>query len=318
MGGTVSETMFLLLLCLIPLAAGHGGMMWPPSWWDSKKVPLEEQASWHGDISADPPVKDPRSGREMVNIKQWLTDRVYLEGIGNEYENYGDTSIPTNPECKGYNSGFCWRRAPWASPGRALTLGGGCGVFGGNPDGCYDGETLIPGPPGSQCPGDVFSFGSSALDLDFPNAANTEMEAGSWQDVAWLSNGRHWGGYTYRLCKLPPGGKKDITEECFARNVLKFATNYTMMRHSYEPGKWWKVDLTGDKADLTEGTYPPGSAWRRITQEAGNGDAFLWKDTVVIPEDLPEGDYVMGFRWDTVNPQVWVSCANVRLTPPRR
>ena len=316
-GGTVSETMFLLLLCIIPLAAGHGGMMWPPSWWDSKKVPLEEQASWHGDIRADPPVIDPSSGRPMRNIKQWLTDRVYLGGIGNEYENYGDMSLATSADCNGKNSGFCWRRAPWASPGHALSLGGGCGVFGGNPDGCYKGNTLIPGPRGSQCPGDVFSFGSSALDLDFPNAAVTEWEVGSSQDVAWLSNGRHWGGYTYRLCKLPPGGKKDITEECFARNVLKFATNYTMMRHSYEPRKWWKVDLTGDKADLTQGTYPPGSAWRRVTQITGNGDAFLWKDTVVIPQDLPEGDYVLGFRWDTVNPQVWVSCANVRLTPPR-
>jgi len=313
--GTVSETMFLLLLCLIPLAAGHGGMMWPPSWWDSKKVPLEEQDSWHGDVSADPPVIDPSSGRPMLHIKQWLTDRVYLEGIGKKYENAGDMSLTTNPECNGVNSGMCWFRMPWAAPGRAPSLGGGCGVFGGNPDGCYDRDgNKIPGPRGSDCPGDVFSFGSSALDLDFPNAAVTEWDAGSWQDVAWLSNGRHFGGYTYRLCKLPPGGKKYITEECFAKNVLKFATNYTMLRHSYEPREWWKEE----KIDLTEGTYPPGSAWRRVMSITGNGDAYLRKDTVIIPEDLPEGDYVLGFRWDTVNPQVWVSCANVRLTPPRR
>jgi len=285
--------------------------MWPPSWWDSKKVPLEEQDSWHGDVSADPPVRDPSSGRPMEHIKQWLTDRVYLEGIGNEYENYGDMSLTTNPDCKGINSGMCWRRAPWASPGHAPSLGGGCGVFGGNPDGCYDGVTKIPGPRGSDCPGDVFSFGSSALDLDFPNAAVTEWEVGSRQDVAWLSNGRHWGGYTYRLCKLPPGGKKDITEECFAKNVLKFATNYTMMRWGGMPGEWHKVEQN----DLTQGTNPPGSAWRHMGEINDHNSFYLRKDTVIIPEGMPEGDYVMGFRWDTEDPQIWVSCANVRLTP---
>merc|ERR1719350_493970 len=300
--------MFLLLLCLIPLAAGHGGMMWPPSWWDGKKVPLEEINTWTGDVSSDPPVKDPASGKLMVDIRSWLTDQVYLEGIGGKkYQTKGNV---TNPECKGWRC--AGRKTSWASPGYAKILGGGCGVFGGNPNGCDEDDTR---PPGSECVGrTVCSGGSDARDLDFPDAATTEMEVGSWQDVAWYSNGAHSGGYTYRLCKLPPGGKKDITEECFAKNVLKFATNYTMLRYSYKPGEWWKED----KVDLTEGTYPPGSAWRRVMSITGNGDAYLRKDTVIIPADLPEGDYVLGFRWDTVNPQVWVSCANVRLTPPRR
>jgi len=296
--------MFLLLLCLIPLASGHGGMMWPPSWWDGQKVPLEEINTWTGDVPSDPPVRDPASGRLVVNIKSWLTDQVYLEGVGEKYKTLGNA---TNPECTGHR---CWyRKTSWASPGHAPSLGGGCGVFGGNPDGCDEDDTR---PPGSECVGrSVFSGGSSALDLDFPDAANTEMEVGSWQDVAWLSNGAHFGGYTYRLCKLPPGGKKDITEECFAKNVLKFATNYTMMRNTYQPGEWWKVE----QKDLTQGTNPPGSAWRHVGQVSGDNWFYLRKDTVIIPEGLPAGDYVMGFRWDTVNPQVWVSCANVRLTP---
>merc|ERR1719458_2311058 len=32
----------------------------------------------------------------------------------------------------------------------------------------------------------------------------------------------HWGGYTYRLCKLPEEGPTAITEECFSKNILKF------------------------------------------------------------------------------------------------
>merc|ERR1711981_269290 len=301
--GTVSETMFLPLLCILPLASGHGGMMWPPSWWDGKKVPLEEINTWTGDVSSDPPVKDPASGRLVIDIRSWLTDQVYLEGVGEKYVTKGNV---TNPECTG---ACAWRKSSWASPGHAPSLGGGCGIFGGNPDGCDENDTR---PPGSECVGrSVFSGGSSALDLDFPDAANTEMEVGSWQDVAWLSNGAHFGGYTYRLCKLPPGGKKDITEECFAKNVLKFATNYTMMRNTYQPGEWWKVE----QKDLTQGTNPPGSACRHVGQVSGDNWFYLRKDTVIIPEGLPAGDYVLGFRWDTVNPQVWVSCANVRLTP---
>jgi hypothetical protein len=299
--------MFLLLLCILPLASGHGGMMWPPSWWDGQKVPLEEINSWSGDVPSDPPVKDPASGKLVVDIRSWLTDQVYLEGIGKKYLNKGNV---TNPECLEERCG--WRKTSWASPGHARSLGGGCGIFGGNPNGCDEDDTR---PPGSECVGrSVFSGGSSALDLDFPDAANTEMEAGSWQDVAWLSNGAHFGGYTYRLCKLPPGGKKDIKEECFAKNVLKFATNYTMMRYGGKPGDWFKVEQN----DLTQGTNPPGSAWRHVGLTNGDNSFYIRKDTVIIPEDLPEGDYVLGFRWDTEDPQIWVSCANVRLTPPRR
>jgi len=296
-----------LLLCILPLVAGHGGMMWPPTWHDGQKVPLEEITSFY--VPSDPPVVDPASGHNVSDIKSWLTDQVYVGGIGKEeYLNKGN---PTNPECPP-TSPCGWRMTSWASPGRAPSLGGGCGIFGGNPDGCYPGDTR---EPGSECfPRSVFSGGSSALDIDFPDAAATEMEIGGVSEVAWLSNGAHFGGYTYRLCKLPPGGKKGITEECFARNVLKFATDYTMMRWHSRPGEWFKVPQT----DLTQGTYPPGSAWRHVAKVVGDNYQYLRKDFVHIPNDLPEGDYVLGFRWDTIDPQVWVSCSNVRLVHPRR
>ena len=35
--------------------------------------------------------------------------------------------------------------------------------------------------------------------------------------VGWIAKGGHWGGYTYRLCKLPKEGKTGLTEECFAK-----------------------------------------------------------------------------------------------------
>jgi len=236
---------------------------------------------------------------------------VVMGGNGEEYLGTGNI---TNTECKD-PAGFCAKlKVPWASPGHAVSLGGGCGIFGGNPHGCpaYN-DTRAPGSKCGQFKRlrGTFTFGSSALELDFPNAATTEMELGSWQDVAWVANGGHWGGYTYRLCKLPQEGKTGITEECFARNVLKFARDYTMMRKITEPGMWWKVE----QDDLTQGTFPSGSAWRHVAEiDPDNG--LLRKDTVIIPDDLPEGDYVLSFRWDTRAPQIWVSCANIRLVRP--
>ena len=35
--------------------------------------------------------------------------------------------------------------------------------------------------------------------------------------MGWIGKGGHWGGYTYRLCKLPKEGKTGLTEECFAK-----------------------------------------------------------------------------------------------------
>ena len=38
-------------------------------------------------------------------------------------------------------------------------------------------------------------------------------------------------------------------------------------------------------------------------------------DKVVIPADLPEGDYVLGWRWDCEEShQVWNSCSDIHIT----
>jgi len=301
----------LLLLCSVPLVFGHGGMLWPPSWQDGQQVPLEEIISY--EVPSDPVVKDPATGKGVRSIKAWLTDQAYLGGHGEQYLGIGDS---TNAECSVFS--YCEiEKRPWASPGRALSLGGGCGIFGGNPYGCPAGnDTRVPGSNCGQYkrPRGTFAYGSSALEMDFPQAASTEWELGSSQDVAWVANGGHRGGYTYRVCKLPQEGKIGITEECFAKNVLQFAAPYTMMRTMTKPGEWEKVE----QEDLTKGTYPPGSAWRHVAKRSIVGNGLLRKDTVIIPADLPEGDYVLSFRWDSKAPQIWVSCANIRLVQPSR
>ena len=87
-----------------------------------------------------------------------------------------------------------------------------------------------------------------------------------------------------------------------------------MMRHMlYTDEDWLKVDQN----DLTEGTYPVGSAWRHVATATTTGDGYLRKDSVVVPEYLSEGEYVLSLRWDTADPQVWSSCANIRLVAPQ-
>jgi len=81
------------------------------------------------------------------------------------------------------------------------------------------------------------------------------------------------------------------------------------MMRDIKGGKWTWVK----QEDLTEGTYPPGSAWRHVAYKTTKGDGVLRKDKVVVPSDLAEGDYVISFRWDTCAPQIWVSCGNIKI-----
>jgi len=139
----------------------------------------------------------------------------------------------------------------------------------------------------------------------------TEWQVGSVQDVVWASSGGHRGGYTYRLCKMPEGGRTAITEECFTKNVLEFATNFTMIKalNNAGEGTWEMFEQT----DLREGTYPEGSVWRPVGKYL-KSKLTMRKDSVVVPSTLAPGDYVMGWRWDgSGGNQVWVSCASMRL-----
>ena len=297
--------MFLLWLSFAFLASvsGHGGVLWPPTWQAGLAVPIEEIKN--DEVFSEPKVLDPNSGKAVVNIKTWLTDQAYTGGVGDEFKGIGpvtndnNKNLKTGDRCRGNCVKY---RNPWAAPGQAPSLGGGCGVFGGNPWGCpKDKDTR---PPGSQCGQDkpmgrgkrgTSSFGTDARLFDFPQMITTKWEIGSVQDVVWTSSGAHRGGYTYRLCKMPRGGRSAITEDCFTRNVLEYATNFTMIKamNKKGEGKWEKFEQT----DLKEGTSPKGSTWRPVGKYVKSATT-LRKDSVVIPADLKPGKYVLGWRWD--------------------
>merc|ERR1712183_463734 len=322
--GETSLRRCIMSLALLPLAflgsvSAHGGVVWPPIWQAGVATPIEKLTS--SEAFSEPKVVDPNSGRVVKSVKSWLTDQAYTGGVGDEFKGIGPVTNDNKKLLKAFDrcGTNCQKyRNPWAAPGQAPSLGGGCGVFGGNPWGCPANKDTRPA--GSRCGQDepigrgmrgTSSFGTDARLFDFPQMITTEWQVGSTQDVAWASSGAHRGGYTYRLCKMPSGGRADITEECFTKNVLEFATSFTMIKAMNKKGKgeWEKFEQT----DLSEGTYPEGSVWRPVGKYLKSATT-LRKDSVVVPSTLAPGDYVLGWRWDgSGGNQVWVSCASMRL-----
>jgi len=314
--------MFILLLALVSLSSsvsGHGGVLWPPIWQDGVGRPIEELTSHV--IMSEPQVRDPNSNRKVWSAKSWLTDQAYTGGVGDEFKGIGPVTNLRNPNSRNFdncNARCAENTNPWAAPGQAPSLGGGCGIFGGNPYGCPANKDSRP--PGSVCGQEApegrgkrgtSSFGTDARLFDFPQMITTDWEIGSAQEVVWTSRGSHRGGYTYRLCKMPEEGRTGITEECFTKNVLQFANNFTMMKSFEALEKGWE---RFEQIDLREGTYPEGSVWRPVGKVM---EGAIRKDLVLVPTTLPPGDYVLGWRWDgSGGNQVWVSCSSVRLVDP--
>jgi len=62
------------------------------------------------------------------------------------------------------------------------------------------------------------------------------------------------------------------------------------------------------------GACASGVAPCTLDEMASRAMPFGIVDLVKIPEDLPEGDYVLSFRWDCEQlPQVWGNCADVKI-----
>ena len=60
---------------------------------------------------------------------------------------------------------------------------------------------------------------------------------------------------------MPKKGRTAITEKCFTKNVLEFATNFTMIKSLAALEDGWE---RFEQNDLREGTYPKGSVWRPV------------------------------------------------------
>jgi len=341
--------LFLAVFSVVPdYANGHGNMMWPPSWFDP-----------NGEIGLSPGgVILGVAGMEWAPPLSWFTNWTFIPG-----EPTINPSFFTVPDFHG-DSYTVWDRAhcvsnfanydicrawypinpshnPWMAPGSAPVFSP-CGIEGGNPFGCGDVED------DGECPGGGSSRGRDARDISWVEAVDTIWERGSNAEVGWAILANHGGGYSYRLCKVGVDGPGGVTEECFQKTPLKFASEDSWVQYGWDEGS-----RVGFKANrTTEGTYPPGSEWTmnpipvcnstamgwnafgcpdgtefppRAPGLMGTGEHmdefgefhapdFLWTlmDEVEVPMELEIGEYVLSFRWDCeATPQIWNACSNI-------
>jgi len=234
---------------------------------------------------------------------------------------------------------------PWRAPGSA-PVHSPCGVLGGNPAGC---PADAPYGEGNTCPGGGFGYGPKAENYPFRDVVTSKWKPGSVVEVGWGIIANHGGGYSYRLCKLPKGGRQFLTEECFQETPLNFVGSMQWVQYGQD-----RNNRTEFKANRTKvGTFPKGSHWTKnpIPACAGGWGGVLDKDPdckegtqfpppgpglkgfglqinnptkynfhfsiidqVEVPEDLSPGDYVLSFRWDCEQtPQVWSACSDIKI-----
>lgn len=160
----------------------------------------------------------------------------------------------------------------------------GCGVAGGNPNGCGAGED-------GYCPVGGYEYGPKAEDFPFQNIVTTTWTVGDTVEVGWGITANHGGGYSFRLCMLGPEGRRGLTEECFQATPLQFADDHHWIQFGED-----KTNRTRIPALRTrKGTFPPGSHWSRnpIPACAGPDGGFLdedneCKDGTQFPAPGPE------------------------------
>jgi len=222
---------------------------------------------------------------------------------------------------------------PWRSPGLVPTFDP-CGMAGGGPKAGVESGEYNTTNFAQQ--GDL---GSKSLPY---TPTGTVWTAGELATTAWFIRANHGGGYIFWLCPR----NESLTEECFRQHPLRFEGPQTL--------KWndgTTEDINGTYVE--EGTNPAGSMWAMnplpptpdetfpspckthreptdapmaVGQFGQNQDGCSgnWPTTVIImdkvrvPADTPPGEYVLGWRWDCEQTaQVWQSCADITIAPPR-
>lgn len=240
-----------------------------------------------------------------------------------------------------------WTRImPWRAPGWAPVLGSGCGVAGGG---------IVHNSNGGWPPRGM-SQGEDALTLPGPEGGPVTLwQAGSSVEVAFGIWANHGGGYSYRLCKNEPGTVNEAcfqrTPLKFAGDrrwlhhingtrieipTVKLSTG------TYPEGSEWarlpfpecrakpctdtpqNCQKNHGMADVCDDLAFPepipnvhGFGHSNDTSVSCGFHDYSVVDKVVIPEDLPEGDYLLSWRWDCEETtQIWQNCADVKITSP--
>lgn len=262
-------------MCYVGLVAGHGGLVIPPARNNfNNSDPREVVRAW----TRGRRLGGPCAGSACL----WFNEGCFngcdtcIEGFpelppnlpNDSQKNYYGTpncANPTEPtlpeEFRTWNIGNMsplgdfTRYHPWRSPGHAPTSDP-CGIAGGYAKWTGGGgETPMGANQGDK---------GSAL----PKHADvvTQWPAGGVAEVGWMLAANHGGGYLYSLCP----SDSNLTEACLDLMPLEYATSFHTIR--YIAGPKVGTELLINATDVSIGTHPPGSAWRRNPIPACNCD----------------------------------------------
>jgi len=215
--------------------------------------------------------------------------------------------------------------SPWRKPGSAPVFDS-CGMAGGHkpPNGGFGGIYV------NTTNAKLGDIGTKVLPK---YDTGVVWKAGETVEVSWTIEANHAGGYLYRLCAL----NRTLNEDCFNEIPLEFTGKQSL--------RWGGVNGTQiffEGLYVSEGTMPKGSKWainpisRNDEHQTGKGFEPKCKepipiekcqgmtdgksavpdleivDYVKIPSNLPEGQYVLNWRWDCEESnQIWQSCSDV-------
>ena len=106
----------------------------------------------------------------------------------------------------------------------------------------------------------------------------------------------------------------EVNEECFSNGYLDFSgeiqwyNTFRGVSNDFEPSNWRQQEALRFRT-------PAGSQWTVIKPGMRtNGDRWVFKDYVAVPESLEAGQYVLSMRWDCqATPQIWSACANIEI-----
>ena len=222
----------LILVSLTASAFGHGQMVFPPG---------RHLASLNKPTNCD------------YGSCLWYTTETQIPG---------ESTLPRWARSMDMNAtgdADVFKKAPWRAPGTAPVLGSGCGVAGGgdlifvNGGNWSSGLTTSAANGGGQPPLKGITQGDDGL-VVLPPQPPVVWTPGTEVEVGFGLNVNHGGGYSYRMCRNVPG---EVNEECFQRNVLRFADKAHTIR--YTDGREVSTPMTR----VSEGTFPAGSEWAR-------------------------------------------------------
>jgi hypothetical protein len=232
-------------------------------------------------------------------------------------------TVNTNATCGADDDWYYY--SPWRRPGNAPVFDS-CGMAGGHapPDGGFGGIYV------NTTHAHLGDKGSVVLPV---HKTGTTWTAGSVVEVAWTIEANHGGGYIYRLARADGV----LTEDEFNKIPLPFVGQ---QQFRWNGGKR-TLNFTGTY--VSEGTTPLGSVWarnpvpRNDVTHTGQGfkpycdetDGYRCSgaedrgfenptleivDHILIPDGLPAGEYVLGWRWDCEESnQIWQSCSDVTI-----